>query len=119
MTNPDTLLLEPCPFCGGNAHSMVCGSWQTSCSECHAGTPMSFQSRELSEAAWNRRAAPASPLGEGVLPPISFDGPHEIDFHRQWLARQLLDSKLDDEEAYSIVRNDPAIRPSAAPIGAK
>ncbi|WP_295169810.1 hypothetical protein [uncultured Brevundimonas sp.] len=61
-------------------------------------------------------AAPASPL-PGGLPPISLDGPHEIDFHRQWLARQLLDSKLDDEEAYSIVRHDPAIKLPAAPTG--
>lgn len=60
--------------------------------------------------------APASPL-PGGLPPISLDGPHEIDFHRQWLARQLLDSKLDDEEAYSIVRHDPAIKLPAAPTG--
>lgn len=62
-------------------------------------------------------AAPASPLPEEGLPPISFDGPHGIGVHRQWLARKLLDSKLNDEEAYSIVRRSPAIKLPAAPTG--
>ena len=45
------------------------------------------------------------------LPAISCDGPHTICEHRAWLARQLLDSKLSDEEAYGIVRHSPAISP--------
>lgn len=43
------------------------------------------------------------------LPPISFDGTNKISDHRVWLARQLLDSKLDDGEAYSIVFYSPAM----------
>lgn len=43
---------------------------------------------------------------------ISTDGPHEITEHRRWLARQLIDSKLSDEEAYGIVRHSPAVTPS-------
>lgn len=46
---------------------------------------------------------------ERSLPSISFDGEHAISDHRRWLARQLLDSKLDDGEAYSIVAYHPAI----------
>lgn len=61
-------------------------------------------------------AAPASPL-PGGLPPISLDGPHTPSRNRQWLARQLLDSKLDDDEAYGIVRHHPAISLPAAPTG--
>jgi hypothetical protein len=43
---------------------------------------------------------------------ISEDGPHEITDARRWLARQLLDSKLSDEEAFGIVAHHPAIRPT-------
>lgn len=47
---------------------------------------------------------------ERQLPAISKDGPNEIGRHgRFWLARQLLDSKLTDEEAYGIVAHHPAI----------
>ena len=47
------------------------------------------------------------------LPDISTDGPNEIDDHRHWLARQLLDSKLTANEAYSIVRHFPSISKEA------
>lgn len=47
--------------------------------------------------------------GDSVLPPISFDGPHKPNEHRIWLARQLLDSKNDDETAYGIVAFSPAV----------
>lgn len=48
--------------------------------------------------------------GERVrLPGISLDGPHRPCEHRVWLARQLLDSQLSDEEAYSTVAFSPAI----------
>lgn len=40
--------------------------------------------------------------------PISTDGPHPITDHRQWLARQLLDSQLSEAEAISIVKHFPA-----------
>ena len=43
------------------------------------------------------------------LPTISLDGPNKPDEHRVWLARQLLDSKLTDEEAYGIVCHSPAV----------
>jgi hypothetical protein len=64
--------LKPCPFCGGNAFSQRAGSWQTSCTECHAGTPMSYALREFSEEAWNRRApveasAPTEQADGGVV----------------------------------------------------
>lgn len=40
---------------------------------------------------------------------ITKDGPHEIGFQRRWLARQLLDSKLTEDEAYAIVSHHPDI----------
>lgn len=46
---------------------------------------------------------------ERSLPSITLDGEHAISDHRRWLARQLLDSRLDDGEAYSIVAHHPAI----------
>lgn len=46
---------------------------------------------------------------ERSLPSISFDGEHAISDHRRWLARKLLDSKLDDGEAYGIAAYHPAI----------
>jgi hypothetical protein len=61
----------------------------------------------------------ASPQGEGssadapmeavALPAISHDGPHKPGEHRIWLARQLLDSRLTEDEAYSTVAHSPAI----------
>lgn len=53
---------------------------------------------------------------------ITTDGPHEINDHRRWLARQLLDSKLSEDEAYGIVAYSPAItdalqQPEPAPVG--
>lgn len=53
-------------------------------------------------------------LLERDLPSISKDGPHKIGRSRAWLARQLLDSRLDDGEAYGIVADHPAISPSLA-----
>ena len=47
-------------------------------------------------------------VGE-ARPPISLDGPHLPDDHRVWLARQLLDSKNDDETAYGIAAYFPAV----------
>lgn len=44
---------------------------------------------------------------------ITKDGPHEINKHRFWLARQLLDSKLSDREAYGIVAHHDLIRKAA------
>ena len=45
---------------------------------------------------------------------ISKDGPHEISATRKWLARQLLDSMLDEAEALGIVAYAPAIADAAA-----
>lgn len=44
---------------------------------------------------------------------ISFDGAHTPDDQRQWLARQLLDSKHSNEEAYGIVAYHPAVGDAA------
>lgn len=67
-------------------------------------------------------ASPVVPVGsEEALPPISLDGPHKIGEHRQWLARQLLDSRQDDAEAYSTVIYSPAMtdiwRDGVVPVG--
>jgi hypothetical protein len=40
---------------------------------------------------------------------ISKDGPIEIGHQRRWLARQLMDSKLTEHEAMSIVAFHPQI----------
>jgi hypothetical protein len=67
-------------------------------------------------------ASPVVPVGSvDALPPISLDGPHKIGEHRQWLARQLLDSRQDDAEAYSTVIYSPAMtdiwRDDVVPVG--
>lgn len=63
--------------------------------------------------AWSHNyteaAACIREMVERDLPSISKDGPNEIDDHRYWLARQLLDSKLTKKEAYEIVAYHPAI----------
>ncbi len=40
---------------------------------------------------------------------VSKDGPIEISYQRRWLARQLMDSKLTEAEAMSIVAFHPQI----------
>ena len=55
-----------------------------------------------------RRASPSVPDGEG-LPPISLDGPNLPNEWRVWMARQLLDSRLTDKEAYGCVVWQPEI----------
>lgn len=42
-------------------------------------------------------------------PEIARDGQHRINPHRAWLARQLYDSSLSDEDAYGIVAYHPSI----------
>ncbi len=61
--------------------------------------------------AWNRRSPPQG----GEEANITNDGPHKLTEHRRWLARQLLDSKLSEDEAYDIIRYSPAIHPERAP----
>lgn len=61
--------------------------------------------------------AALSPSREGVEPPISLDGPHKPGEQRQWLARQLLDSRLDDEEAFSVVAFHPDIKDAREGVG--
>lgn len=56
------------------------------------------------------QAARSEGQGEPVAWPISVDGPHKITDQRAWLARQLMDSKNSDEEAFGIVAYHPAIR---------
>lgn len=55
-----------------------------------------------------------SPVDLYLLPVVTRDGPHKPNPHRVWLAKQLLDSTLTDEEAYSIVRYSPAIKPEVS-----
>ncbi len=52
-----TVKLLRCPFCGGNGHTMEVFrlGWQTTCSECHCGTPSAFLTKQLAEIAWNKR----------------------------------------------------------------
>lgn len=52
-------------------------------------------------------------IAEGLKPrsaTISEDGPNAITEVRRWLARQLLDSKHTDAEAFGIVAEHPAIK---------
>lgn len=51
------------------------------------------------------------------MPPISFDGPNVPNEHRLWLARQLLDSKLSDDEAFGIARSFPSAPNQAKEAG--
>lgn len=62
----------------------------------------------LTEAEARQIAAALREM-QRFMPTISFDGTNVPNEHRLWLARQLLDSKLDDEEAYGIVAYHPAI----------
>lgn len=60
---------------------------------------------------WDEKEASrvAQEIEDELRPAISKDGPHKPSDHRVWLARQLLDSKLDDSEAYGIVCHSPAV----------
>lgn len=64
--------------------------------------------RAMSRAA-DRIAALSHTPAPAAEPVISTDGPHKINDHRKWLARQLLDSQLSDEEAIGIVAYSPAL----------
>lgn len=68
MTHPtDALRLVPCPFCGGQAEIEQFGNTRRStiycCQEC--GCKLETGEEFNHGRAWNRRAAPASPLPEG------------------------------------------------------
>jgi hypothetical protein len=54
-------------------------------------------------------AEPAAEIARLKRLHISFDGPYAPGISRQWLARQLLDSKLSDEEAFGVVAFHPTI----------
>ncbi len=50
--------LDPCPFCGGDAHvSFECGAegWFIECGECFSRGAWS-EDRHVAAAKWNRRA---------------------------------------------------------------
>lgn len=71
MSKYDSLVLMPCPFCGGGAHGYRdnYGKAMVQCDECKAmigvalecGTPLfdgwraTFETAEAAVAAWNRR----------------------------------------------------------------
>lgn len=110
--------LAGCPFCAGKAVLRDgMGEFWVCCDDCGAsGYMRSRQDRAVRD--WNARPNEAALLSEIAalrdemersLPSISLDGEHAISDHRRWLARQLLDSRLDDGEAYSIVAYHPAI----------
>ena len=70
---------------------------------------------ELLIAAWAQtNALLDAARAEGAQPSISTDGPHAITDTRHWLARQLLDSKLSDQSAFSIVAHAPSIKAARA-----
>lgn len=69
------------------------------------------------EAVYEDRLAPASMAAD-----ITTDGPHTITGARRWLARQLLDSRLSDLEAFNILAFHPSVtdaRPSLSEGSAK
>ena len=71
---------------------------------------LAFAKGDASSATVRHVRAPSQGAGEPVAWPISVDGPHKITDQRAWLARQLMDSKNSDEEAFGIVAYHPAIR---------
>jgi hypothetical protein len=72
--------------------------------------------------AWNTRPSVVELEPDWA---VSKDGPIKIGDQRRWLARQLMDSKLTDEEAFGIVCHHPNIsdmwntRPSVGDDGYK
>lgn len=71
MTHPtDTLRLEPCPFCGSENLAADFSHFHGSveCRDCGCLLPLPTKSPATQAASWNRRAAPASPLGDGWRP---------------------------------------------------
>lgn len=71
---------------------------------------LAFAKGDASSATVRHVRVPSQGAGEPVAWPISVDGPHKITDQRAWLARQLMDSKNSDEEAFGIVAYHPAIR---------
>lgn len=69
-----------------------------------------YEAAESFSALLQAAREEASGAGEPVAWPISVDGPNKITDQRAWLARQLLDSKLTDGEAFGIVAYHPDIR---------
>jgi len=67
-------------------------------------------SQPLADALLEASRSSPQEAGEPVAWPISVDGPHKITDQRAWLARQLMDSKNSDGEAFGIVAYHPAIR---------
>lgn len=114
MTQPptDELRLVPCPFCGGDvintrSQEMTKGPayyWHK-CETCGAESEGDY-GEDVAVAAWNRRAAPASPLPGGgyFVPAITFDH-----------IAAILRSKGLGEYATTMSRNSIAL--PAAPTG--
>ena len=90
---------DPCKFCGTKNEE---------------GAP--DLCRGADTRLFTEAAACIREMVERQLPAISKDGPYEIGrAGRFWLARQLLDSKLTDAEAYGIVAHHPAITDALPP----
>lgn len=65
---------------------------------------------EIFAATYEAVATPSEPTDTARVDwPISTDGPHAITDARRWLARQLMDSRLSEAEAFGIVAHSPAI----------
>lgn len=77
------------------------------CDECGAEVAEEYASDAI--ARWNRRIGDPAEEGDETLPEIAKDGPHRPNPMRMWLARQLMDSRLTDEEAYDIVAHSQSL----------
>lgn len=112
----DALRLVPCPFCGGDvintrSQEMTKGPayyWHK-CETCGAESEGDY-GEDVAVAAWNRRAAPASPLPGGGLPAdvmrlvvaarrVAYEGAAEDDLRALDIAAEAFASRVpwDDE----------------------
>ena len=108
MSGPTEVWLDPTTrvplgLCEPDGPKPVAWRWRWTGGDWHYGTDRPAFQRDLCGAPDD-----VEPLY--ALPPISLDGPNQPDEHRLWLARQLVDSKLDDETAYGIVAWSPAVQ---------
>jgi hypothetical protein len=116
----DEVLITPSAL-----QDLLCAAYEAGCTAVH-DNHQADPDPSFTEASWDYVAsldftettrpavsAPPPPSVDGWA--ISHDGPNPINDHRKWLARQLLDSKLTDEESYGIVAFSPTIKHLHAP----